>query len=377
MKKAITVLLAVLLAMSLAACSNDGNEANQPADSAPTGNEANQPADTTPADDSQASFEPMELVYITIHDENSSSAVFDKYFTEYITEATNGAVTWNIFWSGTAASAREELDMLKNGVADVAALNVLPYANQLTLTQWPRYTCNSYEGTAEYGKYLLFENEETASMIQDNFEENGVHTLGFGLIGNEGYFCRKDVKDIQSMKGMLFGTGTAGALETEYGMNVVFTIGTECYDSLQRGVIDVAGLGLGSAYDYCLYEVAPYWVFYNRVGLNSFYSINLSKWNSFSPELQSVFEEAGRTMVDFYIEYYEESEGKIQEEVEAQGVTVVFNDDAEYAETDFMINAENALATAQSNGKLDSMKVIIQAGADKLGYDVSDLLAKY
>ena len=52
-------------------------------------------------------------------------------------------------------------------------------------------------------------------------------------------------------------------------------------------------------------------------------------------------------------------------------------DNAAYGEADFLINAENALATAQTNNRLEDMKIIIKAGAKKLGYDVDDLLAKY
>lgn len=376
MKKAITVLLAMMMVLSLAACggSSAGNTSPAPGTSDAADKTQNAPS----PDSGAAAFEPMELVFTTIYDENSSTGAYNKYFMDYVTDATGGAVTWKVYWSGTMASAREELDMVSSGSADVASLNVLPYANQLVLAQWPRYTCTGLGGVAEYGSYLLFENGETAALIQSNFEENGVHTVGFGNLGSEAYFSVRPVQNVEDMKGMLFGTGTAGALETSYGMNVVFTIGPDCYDSLSRAVIDVAGISIINAHDYCLEEVAPYWVCYGRSGLNGYYSINLDKWNSFSPELKAVFEEAGRALVEYAVADCEKVEGEILAAAAAKGVTVVtVKDNAAYGEADFMINAENALVTAQTNNKLDAMKTIIKAGADKLGYDVTDLLAKY
>lgn len=358
MKKVWALVLALVMAFTLCSCGNSADSDGKGADA--------------------TEFEEMELIFTSIYDENSSSAATVQYFMDYVTEKTGGAVTWNVFWSQTMASAREELDMVSSGSADVAALNVLPYANQLVMAQWPRYTVTGLEGIAEYGNYLMFENEETAKLIQDNFEANNVHTVGFSSVGCEAYFSTKPVEKIEDMEGMLFGTGTAGALETAYGMNVVFCIGPDAYDSLQRGVVDVAGISITNASDYSLHEVAPYWVHYNRSGLNGMVSINLDKWNTFSPELQKVFEDAGKAVIEYAVDTVAKNEQEIMDNAKAQGVTIVMVDDvSEYGQNDFLLNAENALATAQTNGAVDGMKAIIAAGAEFLDYDAADLLAKY
>ncbi len=324
----------------------------------------------------ESEFEPMNLVYTTIHNQGAAS-VMDDYFMNYITEATDGAVTWTVYYGGTFAAANEELDLLSSGAVDVCSLNVLPYASVLTMLQFPRYTCNGYAGTVAYANEMLFDNEETSAIINAQLENNNIHCVGVAMMTNDGYISKPEITCVEDLENKIFGTGTSGVLEQSYGLNVVDTPGADAYDSLSRGVVDCVGLSMSNACDYSLYEVSSTWVFYNRIGMNGFYSINNDTWNSFSEELQDIFTEAGKEIINYSAEYYEDYEAELQATAEENGVTVLYVDDDNYAYNDFSINANNALATANAAGQIDDMKTLITAGADFLGFDVTDILDQY
>lgn len=375
MKKFLALLLALCLAFCLAACG--GQSADTPSDT--TSKTPGDTASETPNDvqKSDVEIEPMELLFISTQNEKSSTGEVIQYFCDYVTEASGGAITFNMMWSGTFCSMREELSSVGSGSADICALNPLPFSAQLPLTTYPNGTCNGYEGTVDYAKYILFENEETASAISAEFEDNNIHYVGFSLNGNSGYYCNFPAYKLEDMAGKKFGTSKSGALQKEYGLNIVSCEDSARYDSLQRAVIDCCDFILPMAYNMSFQEVTTHWVFYNYVTYGNMFSLNLDRWNSLSPEAQKIFEDAGAATLEYSVERMGEYEQEIIADVESSGVEVTFVDDPDFAATSFSIDANNALANASKAGKLDEMKTIISAAADFLVIDVDDILAQY
>jgi TRAP-type C4-dicarboxylate transport system substrate-binding protein len=371
MKKLIALTLALCFGcLGLAACGSGATG---------TSSEERQPEPASEGQSTEAvqEIEPVELIFATTKNQNSDTGDVISYFCDYVTEASGGSITFNIFWSGTFCGMIEEFDSVSSGAADICALNPLPFSAKIPLTTYPNGTCKGYQGTVDYANYILFENADTASLIRSEFESQNIHYVGFSLNGNSGYYCNFDAFKLEDMAGKKFGTGKSGALQKEYGLNVVSVEDSARYDSLQRSVIDCTDFIMTSAYSGSWQEVTTHWVFYDYVTYGNMFSINLDRWNSLSPEARAIFEEAGQKTLQYSIDRISDFEAEIVEEVQAGGVTVTFVDDADFAVKSFSLDANNALAAASGNDKLDEMKVIITAAADYLDIDISEILARY
>ena len=387
MKKIIAMLMALVCLFSLAACGTssqpaaDNNavaeapaqEAEQPAA------EAEEPAPAEEAEEPAAAANPVNLVFASNKNEAEDGGQVVKFFCDYVTEASGGEITFDIFWGGTLCSMPEEFEMVSSGAADMCALNQMPFGSLIPLTQFPNGTCNGADGTVDYAKYVLFENADSATLITDEFESNNLHYVGFSLNGSSGYYCNFEAYRLEDMAGKKFGTGKSGALQKEYGLNVVSMEGSAGYDSLQRAVVDCTDFTMGAAYSNSWQEVAPYWVFYGLCSFGNYMTINLDTWNSLTAEQQAILMEAGQATLQFSIDQVVNSEDRIVETVEAEnGVTVTFVEGEEqdaFAELSFRLDCENALANAAGQGKAEQMKTVLSVAADYLGFDISDILA--
>ncbi len=376
MKKWIAMLLVLCSLFSLAACTSKAPAETTAPAAEPE--EAAAPAEAEPEAAPAEAANPVTLVFACNKNEPEDGGQVVKYFTDYVTEKSNGEITFDIFWGGTMCSMAEEFEMVASGAADMCALNQLPFGAKIPLAQFPNGTCNGAEGTVDYANYILFENEDSAALVTKNFEDNNLHYVGFSLNGSSGYYCNFEAYSLEDMAGKKFGTGKSGALQKEYGLNVVSMEGSAGYDSLQRAVVDCTDFTMGAAYSNSWQEVAPYWVFYGLCSFGNYFTINLDTWNSLTPEQQAILEEAGQATLQFSIDQVVNSEETIAKTVsEENGVTVTFVEgeaQEEFAELSFRLDCQNAMANAEEQGVADDMKIVLGAAADFLGLDISDLL---
>lgn len=390
MKKILALILSVIMVVSLAACGSQSNATEATTQAAPeaettaaesTSKEEASESETTEAPTEGINLddvEEMQLLFPSSKNENSEIGNVIKHFCDYVTEASGGKITFNVMWGGSFCSMREEFDNVSSGAADICALNPLPLSAQLPLAQLPNGTTNGYAGTTDYAREMLFENDTTSTLIQNSFEANGLHYVGFSINGNSGYYCTFEARKLEDMAGMKFGTGQSGALQKEYGLNIISMETRDGYDNLSRGVVDCADSPMPNAYASSWQEVTDYWVFYHYVTFGNIFSINLEKWNSFSETTKKIFEDAGQDAADYATKYIEEFENDIITDVEKNNsVTVTWVDDEMFADKNFQINVDNSLAKAANAGATDDMKTIIKAAADYLGFDASEVLAKY
>lgn len=369
------LLITCLAVTGLTACGSSGSDSS-------SGNTGDSSKEEESSDSEGASeIEAMELTLTTSKNESSDSAPYIQYFCDYVTEASGGVITFNIAWGGTLCGITEEFDFVSSGSADICFMNPLYFSESLPLTQLPNATCNGYEGTAEYAEYLLLDNEETASMVQKNFEDNNMHFVGVTVTGMSGYYTNKEAYSLEDLAAMgaRFGTSQAGTLESSYGLNIISMQSSEAYDNLSRAVIDVTDGSLISNYTSYIQEVTDYWISYQNVNYGNYISINLDKWNSWSEEVQNIFTEAGKATLWYSIEYISEQETIAVEDVtENNGVTVtIVEDNQDYALESYTTKAENALLKTQGTDAAEDMKTLISCAAEYLEYDLSDLLAKY
>ena len=101
MKKILAMLLALVMVFALVACGDSG--AQQTGEPAPTGS---QPSESTPGTTGPV-YDNVKLMFSTTYNEAESSGQAIVYFTNYITEKSGGAITFDIKWGGTLAGTGE------------------------------------------------------------------------------------------------------------------------------------------------------------------------------------------------------------------------------------------------------------------------------
>lgn len=247
-------------------------------------------------------LEPIELSYSSTSPPNSHWSDTADAYMEYITEKTDGKVTFTTYWSASLLPFAEVYSGVGSGQADIAYGSGIGFEQQFPVLSWlspalsvdpqghPLNDMINYSATLD-----LVENNE---LIQAEYEALNVKPVYFASGPPGDMLCKEPADSLEKASEM--NTRSAGAFHTAeleaLGMTAASMAFTELYEGLQRGVIDcvITSGGATSFVGYGLNEVAQYFH-----GLNAWtpsaaagYVMNLDRWNAFPPELQEVFNEA-------------------------------------------------------------------------------------
>lgn len=328
---------------------------------------------------SAASGGSRELTFTSSANSNETQGQFVQKFCDTVTELTDGDITFKIYYGGTLCGEEEELQYIQNGSVDMAAIAHTDFADDLTYLQFPYALVTDQETLLGYYKNILFENQETAGLVEEEAAQQGVKLLGFMYCGQGAFVSRTNAASLHDLEGKKFGCVIPGAWE-DYGVSLVNLVPPDIYDALSRGVIDASCCSFAPCYEMCWYEVADYWMLYGDLSVGNPLTINLDTWNSLTPDEQAAFQKAAETALDYSVILNNDIESGYIKDLESRGCTVtrVEGEDQQfYSEHDFRLNARNGLEFAAKNGKLDNMKAIISACANYINLDISDILAEY
>ena len=169
-----------------------------------------------------------------------------------------------------------------------------------------------------------------------------------------------------------FGNFDAAIFE-KLGFQVTAVTPPECYDALQRGLIDGTQMGFTPMVSMQWYQVAPYWALDGTYTAGNFISANLTWWNGLSEAQQEIIRRAADDTADWSMAKYDsEIEQNIATVEEATGNEFVQLSDEDIAAiwaAVFEAKADAAMANAEANGKAEGMEKILQVCADMTGYD--------
>lgn len=102
----------------------------------------------------------------------------------------------------------------------------------------------------------------------------------------------------------------------------------DCYDALQRGLIDSTQMGLAPMVSMGWQDVASYWALDGTFTAGNMFTANLEWWNSLTDAQRQAIQQAT-----------------------------------------FDAKADSAMATAEANGKAEGMTKILEVAAQFTGYD--------
>lgn len=292
MKKTLALLLALVMVFALCACGGS----SAPAASAPAATESAPAAtEAAPAGD-YIECEPMTLTYTCSATDNTCWADIGRQLNAYLGERTNGAITVETYAQDQLAngSQTESIQMVIDGEIDMSCHSNLIYA-----AYDPRANVVSlpfiYDSVADVDA-LLGPDGAGFAALSPVIENLGLHLLG---VGENGFrHPTNSVRPIDSLAAMSgLKMRVAGTINNmaygAWGANWCNVNWGEVYTGLQTGTYDGQENPLPTADGASVADVQKYVTYWTGVYDCLFLTINADLYNSFSPEVKALFDEAG------------------------------------------------------------------------------------
>lgn len=385
LKKLLALALAGVLSLSmLAACggdnggdgpSSDNGGANNPPATTPADN--NEPPATAPADNNEpagAEVEPLTIKYSSTYQQTETGGQIQQYFIDKVGELSGGAITVDITWGGTLFDSMGELDAVADGVVDMIALGHMPHLDTLPYLSFPGFAPGGTQAALDYFNTLIFDDPATSALIQGEAEALGIKYLNV-IPGGANAFCTNYAyTDLDSMVAgsTSFGNFDAAIFEA-LGFQVTTVAPPECYDALNRGLINSTQMGFAPMVSMAWYEVAPYWSLDGTYTAGNMFTVNLDWWDGLTDAQRDCIQKAADETETYAAGIYDDAiEGDIKTVEDATGNKFIelSQDDIDriWAAT-FEAKAADAMNRANTHGVAEGMTTILEKAAEVTGYD--------
>lgn len=365
MKKILAMLLSVIMVFALASCAGKPDAPSSGNSQSP---DNTQPVENTPNAEGPA-YDSAKLMFATTYNEMETSGKAITYFTNYITEKSNGAITFDIKWGGTVAGTGEELSFLQAGAFDMSVLGQSQYSAVFPLLNFPGQTDESQEKCVDYFNYIVYENEATASLIQAQIEGQGVKMLGFMGNGGNAFAAKKEMSTLDELTGYKLGVGMNHSAYESLGFSVQALMPWDAYDSLSKGIVDVAYMSTAPMIALKWHEVAPYFISVNEYSAGNYFTISLDRWNSFNADTQALFQEAMKATTNYSVQLMDEEMASVEETLTAAGGKLLSLNEADtqaVVEALWNVAITDCRSLAQNGNCVNEMETVLQACADYL-----------
>ncbi len=371
MKKILALALAGVLSLSMLTACGGGNGNQTPATNPPADN--NTPATTAPAPEGGA-VDPLTIKFSATFNENETGGQILKYFMDQVSELSGGAMDVNMSWGGTLFPSSDELDAVMDGAVDMIALGHMPHLNTITYVAFPGFAPGGTQAALDYFNTLIFDDPETSAIIQGQAADLGIKYLNV-IAGGANAFCTKyEFTDLASMVAgsSSFGNFDAAIFEA-LGFQVTPVAPPDCYDALNRGLIDATQMGFAPMVSLSWYEVAPFWALDGTYTAGNFFTVNLDWWDSLTPAQQEVIQKAADATEAYSADLYDDAIASDIATVEEKtgNKFVEFSDadlDAIWAAT-FEAKAASALSLVSGDEAVANQTKILEKAAEITGYD--------
>ncbi len=384
-KRVISIILcAGLCGALLAGCgssdsaSTGGDTADNTADN--TVEEVSAEAETEDAGEAEevsadGDYDEVELTAVISYNDGTTFANTLQYFCDYVTEHSGGKITFKIYTGGSFCTGPEELEYVNNGSIDVSVSGSAYALEHLPLTTAGIIASGGSESVYEAAKYLYLDNEETANILADEAAEYNLKILGCLVAYDIGIWSTKEGGSWETLAANnTLGSGAYVSTFQDLGLNAQTIVMTDLYESVSRGIVSAASVGLLNGYQMGFAELCDY-VTTGKVaaGALQFY-INLDRYNSLTADTQALLLEAADQAVQYQVNDFVEGDAEILENCDDLGIQVdeLSQEDCdEYMKYAYMGNYANYYPYAVANGTVDEFNTIFQTDIDYLGLDLT------
>lgn len=343
MKKLLSLLMALVMALSLAACG--GKE-----EPVPEKEEAKTETETpsTTAKDDLTQGDPITWILPQTLTEGHPGLTASFAFADAMAEATGGRWTIEVYAGGSMGSENETLEMCRANTIQLVPANLTTmeqYIPDFGVFALP-YLFRSWE---DFNTYLT-ESEKCAELWDQLEESTGLRFVscvanGSRCLSTVGIAPVKQPSDLAGVK--------IRSMEAPVWKNIISALGgtpiavsfTELYVALQTGVVSGQDNPLAIVYANKFYEVLDDIYMTEHCYNTSSYYVSSQAWNALTTAEQELFTELWQKyMVDYYNEIFPAYEQESINAIEAADVTIWqkedLNMDAFYASADEMIERE-------------------------------------
>ena len=258
---------------------------------------------TKPAAPAQAAIQPVKLKVAQVVPPGDLQAVLFVDFADRVTQRTNGAVTFEIFYGGALGGPPEMLDLVKSGAADLAHLHLWFTPDKVPIAD--------FEMTIPFNPTDPVLLQTAKSRMYDEFPEfhkeladNNARIIAVHPITPYEILSKRPITKLDDLKGRkialvgkYFGRWLAPT-----GAVPVVAPSTDRYNMYQTGVIDGDILNTNLIRSFKLYEQAKY---ISDVKLSSHSAVeiimNLNTWNNLGPEVQKIILQASKEAVERHV----------------------------------------------------------------------------
>ena len=246
-------------------------------------------------------------------------------FQKAVAERTKGEIEVQIYWANSLVHAKEALDAVQLGTADMADLAVGYFSDKIRLLQVAGlpFTISdpvkAWQGTERVLKQIP---QASAELTKFGHKVVGMTaTASYQLVAHDPI---RNLADLKGKKVGTFGRIAPKAIKAGGGIPVS-TTGGEMYEALQRKTIDQRIISYEAHVRFKTYEVAKYVSTIDIgaiAGVNTF-TMNKGKWNSLSKEHQKILLEEGEKVGVWEAQAMKDDETKFKKYLQDKGVEVV------------------------------------------------------
>ena len=246
-----------------------------------------------------------------------------------VEKQTNGEVSIQYFPASTLTKAPQTYDGVVQGIADIG-MTALAYSRGRfpvgSAIDLPMGYTSGVQATAVANAVLEKFQPKEFSETQMMF----LHAHGPGFIHTRD----KAVESLADLKGLkLRGTGTSGLVQAALGASPVGKSMRECYQMLQKGVVDGSSHPMESNKGWKLGEVVHYMIQNYTTAYTTTFAVfmNKDKWAKLTPEQQAVITKLNAEYARKHAEAWDASDAKGLAFFKEKGGQVLTQSDAEAA----------------------------------------------
>ena len=283
---------------------------------------------TACADDAVVECEPMEWKYACSATDNTCWADMGRQFGQYLADRTNGAIKVTVYASDqlTAGNQQEGIQAVIDGSTDMCAHSNLIISNldqRLNVVSLPFIF-----DTVEDVDALLDKGAAGYEALAPIVEGLGLHLLGIAENGFRHITnSKKAIASPDDMAGMKIRIPNTAVLTYAYGAwqsNWQIAAWSEVYTALQQGTYDGQENPLPTADGGSISEVNKYCTYWTGVYDCIFFCMNQDLYDSLSPEMQALVDEAGAWAAAQQRQLEREGDQQVIDKWTAEGVEFTY-----------------------------------------------------
>lgn len=310
MKKFLALLLALGMTLSMAAC---GGSSDTSTDDAATG------------EDGAPQFEEQTWKFTCSATENTPWADMGRDFGAMVEEATGGAVKVEVFAADqlTAGNQTDGIQALMDGTTELSMHSNLIWSSfdqRFNVVSLPFLFSSTEEADAALDGAG---GEALGEILESTYNVHllGIAENGFRHITNSKHAIASKA-DMNGLKMRVAGSQLLNRSYELWGADYTNANWSEVFTALQTGTYDGQENPLPTADAASIQEVQSYLTYWTGAYDCLFFCMNAELYNSLSPELQAIVDEAGQAACEYERELNRSQDQEIMDKWAEAGVEI-------------------------------------------------------